>query len=148
MSELKMYTAMITPYHDNLEVNYDKAGDIAEYLVAHGSDGIVVCGTTGESPVLTKEEKLQLYAAVKARVGAQVEVWAGTGSNDTRTSLELSREAEKLGVNGIMLVTPYYNKPSQEGMYQHFKTIAEKLSTPVCSIMSREGLPPTFCRKQ
>lgn len=131
MSKYKMLTAMITPYHDNLEVNYEKAGEIAEYLVNNASDGLVVCGTTGESPVLSTEEKLKLYAAVKAKVGKKVEVWAGTGTNNTKASIDLSKEAEKLGADGIMLVGPYYNKPSQEGLYQHYKAIAQSISLPV-----------------
>ncbi len=131
MSAPRLMTAMITPYYDNLEVNFDKAGKIAEYLCNNGSEGIVVCGTTGESPVLTPSEKLQLFATVKDMVGKRVPIWAGTGSNDTRQSIELSRDAEGYGVDGIMLVTPYYNKPSQEGLYQHFKQIAESVSVPV-----------------
>ncbi len=126
-----LLTAMITPYYDDLSINYEKAGEVAEYLCNNGSEGLVVCGTTGESPVLDHEEKLRLYDTVKKKVGKKVPVWAGTGSNNTRSTVELSKEAEKLGVEGIMLVTPYYNKPTQEGLYQHFKTIADSVSLPV-----------------
>lgn len=131
MLAARLLTAMITPYDSQQRVNYAKAGEVAEYLCNNGSEGIVVCGTTGESPVLTPEEKLRLYATVKEKVGDRAQVWAGTGSNSTAASLELSREAEKLGVYGIMLVTPYYNKPSQEGLYKHFKAIAGSISSPV-----------------
>lgn len=131
MTMPRLLTAMITPYDQELQVNYDKAADLAEYLVANGSQGIVVCGTTGESPVLSADEKLQMFRVVKKQVGDRVPIWAGTGGNNTRQSVEMSQEAQKIGVDGIMLVTPYYNKPSQEGLYQHFRTIAEALDLPV-----------------
>ncbi|HBK53180.1 MAG TPA: 4-hydroxy-tetrahydrodipicolinate synthase, partial [Syntrophomonas wolfei] len=121
MSAPRLMTAMVTPYGDNLEVNLSQAAKLAEYLYENGSEGIVVCGTTGESPVLSADEKLQLFAAVKEKMGKRIPIWAGTGSNYTDYSIELSRKAEKTGVDGIMLVAPYYNKPSQEGLYQHFK---------------------------
>jgi len=131
MSAPRLMTAMITPYGDNLEVNLSQAAKLAEYLYENGSEGIVVCGTTGESPVLSADEKLPLFAAVKEKMGKRIPIWAGTGSNYTDYSIELSRKAEKTGVDGIMLVTPYYNKPSQEGLYQHFKAIAGSVSLPV-----------------
>lgn len=131
MSAPRLMTAMITPYDQNLEVDYAKAAELAKYLADNGSEGIIVSGTTGESPVLTKEEKISLFKAVKDAVGDRVKVWMGTGSNNTKQSIELSREIEKLGADGIMLVCPYYNKPTQEGLYQHFKAIAESVSLPV-----------------
>ncbi|MBO8159399.1 4-hydroxy-tetrahydrodipicolinate synthase [Thermosyntropha sp.] len=131
MSAPRLMTAMITPYDENLEVNYTKAAELAKYLADNGSEGIVVSGTTGESPVLTTEEKLQLLKVVKGAVGDRIKVWLGTGSNNTRQSVILSQEAEKNGADGVMLVCPYYNKPTQEGLYQHFKTIAESVSIPV-----------------
>ncbi|NLJ72929.1 MAG: 4-hydroxy-tetrahydrodipicolinate synthase [Syntrophomonadaceae bacterium] len=131
MESVRLLTAMITPYDENLEINYEKAGEIANYLASNGSDGVIVSGTTGESPVLTGEEKLQLLETVKKAAGDKMQVWSGTGSNNTKETIKLSLEAEKLGADGIMLVTPYYNKPSQEGLYQHFKAIASKLSLPV-----------------
>lgn len=131
MESVRLLTAMITPYDENLEINYEKAGEIANYLASNGSDGVIVSGTTGESPVLTGEEKLQLLDTVKRAAGDKMQVWSGTGSNNTKETIKLSLEAEKLGADGIMLVTPYYNKPSQEGLYQHFKAIASKLSLPV-----------------
>ncbi len=151
MSIPRMMTAMITPYTDDLQVNYDKAGEIAEYLCRNGSEGLVVCGTTGESPVLSHEEKLELFAVVRDSINGRIPVWAGTGSNNTAATVELSREAEKLGVDGIMLVTPYYNKPSQEGLYQHFKQVAQNISLPVMlyNIPGRSSidlLPETVAR--
>lgn len=127
----RLLTAMVTPYDDQLQVDLDKAKRLAKHLAETGSEGIVVCGTTGESPVLSAEEKLALFAAVKEEVGDKVEVWAGTGSNNTNASVELTRSASRLGVNGIMAVTPYYNKPSQNGLYEHFRAIAEATDLPV-----------------
>lgn len=131
MAAPRLMTAIITPFDDDLQVNYSKAEELAEYLCDNGTEGLVVCGTTGESPVLSHEEKVGLYEAVKRKVGHRVPVWAGTGSNNTAATIELSRKAEKVGADGIMLVTPYYNKPTQEGLYQHFKAIAESVSVPV-----------------
>ncbi|HQA49239.1 MAG TPA: 4-hydroxy-tetrahydrodipicolinate synthase [Syntrophomonadaceae bacterium] len=147
----RLITAMITPFDDRLQVNYAKAAEVAEHLVQNGTEGIVVAGTTGESPVLSDEEKLRLFATVKEQVGSRVSVWAGTGSNNTQHSIELSREAEKLGVDGVLLVGPYYNKPSQEGLYQHFRAIAEAINIPamVYNIPSRTSsniLPETMAR--
>ena len=147
----RLITAMITPFDDKLQVNYAKAAEVAEYLAKNGTEGIVVAGTTGESPVLSDEEKLRLFATVKEQVGSRVSVWAGTGSNNTQHSVELSREAEKLGVDGVLLVGPYYNKPSQEGLYQHFRAIAEAINIPamVYNIPSRTSsniLPETIAR--
>lgn len=151
MSFPGLMTAMITPYDDSLQVNYSKAGEIAGYLCDNGSEGIVVSGTTGEAPVLSNEEKLNLFAVVKEKVGQRVQVWAGTGSNNTDVVVQLSREADKLGVSGIMLVTPYYNKPGQEGLYYHFRKIAESVSIPVMlyNVPGRTGtnlLPETVAR--
>ncbi|WP_461180983.1 4-hydroxy-tetrahydrodipicolinate synthase [Virgibacillus kimchii] len=124
-------TAMVTPFDRNGELDLSAAENLVNHLIANGSDGIVVGGTTGESPTLTHEEKLQLFNFVVKAVNKRVPVIAGTGSNNTKESAELTREAEVCGVDGVMLVTPYYNKPSQEGMYQHFKTIADNTSLPV-----------------
>lgn len=151
MTTLKLFTAMITPYDSDLQVNYEKAAEIAQYLVNNGSDGLIISGTTGESPVLSSGEKINLLAAVRDRVGTKAEVWAGTGSYDTQASIELSRAAEKTGVDGLLVVVPYYNKPSQEGLYQHFKAIAGSVSVPIMlyNIPSRTGvnmLPETVAR--
>ena len=151
MNMPRLITAMITPFDDNLQVNYSKAAELAEHLVENGTQGIVVSGTTGESPVLTEEEKLRLFSVVKAQVGDRVSIWAGTGSNDTQHSVELSRRAEQVGVDGLLLVSPYYNKPSQEGLYQHFRAVAEAVSLPIMvyNIPSRTScnlLPDTMVR--
>jgi 4-hydroxy-tetrahydrodipicolinate synthase len=127
----RILTAMVTPMNENLEVDYAIARNLAKYLIAHGSDGIVVCGTTGESPTLTNEEKLNMFKEVRNAVGTSGTVLAGVGSNSTTASVALAVQAAKTGVDGIMAVVPYYNKPSQEGMYQHFKAIAEAVSLPV-----------------
>ncbi|MBP2657314.1 MAG: Dihydrodipicolinate synthase [Firmicutes bacterium] len=127
----RILTAMVTPFDDDFSVNYDAAATLAKYLVANGSDGLVVAGSTGESATLDKEEKLKLFATVLDAVGDKATVIAGTGSNDTMASVKLTQEAEKLGVHGAMLVGPYYNKPPQEGFYQHFKTIADSTSLPL-----------------
>jgi 4-hydroxy-tetrahydrodipicolinate synthase len=127
----ELVTAMVTPFYDNGEINYSKAAELAAYLAENGSEGIVVAGTTGESPTLTDQEKLRLFRTVVDAVGGKVKVLAGTGSNDTRHSAALTEEAEKCGVDGIMLVAPYYNKPSQEGLYRHFSAIAARTDLPV-----------------
>ncbi len=127
----RVMTAMITPFNKDLAVDYGVARKLARHLAQSGSDGLVICGTTGESPTLTKEEKLELFRVVVEEVGGEAIVIAGTGSNSTADSIELTQTAEKLGVDGVMLVCPYYNKPSQEGLYQHFKAIAESTNLPV-----------------
>lgn len=127
----RLWTAMITPFDEQLKVNYAKAVELANYLCDNGSEGIIISGTTGESPVLSMEEQLQLFALIKEKVGKRVPVWGGTGSNNTKHVVEVSREAEKTGLDGLLLVCPYYNKPPQEALYKHFKTIAEAVSIPV-----------------
>lgn len=127
----RILTAMITPFHEDLSVNYEAAATLAKYLVANGSNGLVITGSTGEAATLTDEEKLKLYDVVMKAVGDKATIIAGTGSNDTRASIALTLAAEKLGVHGVMLVGPYYNKPPQEGFYQHFKAIAESTKLPI-----------------
>jgi len=144
-------TAMITPFNPDLSVNYSAAANLARYLVENGSDGLVVAGSTGESATLTKEEKLELFKVILDAVGDRAAVIAGTGSNDTRASIEITQEAEKLGVHGAMLVGPYYNKPPQEGFYTHFRAIAEATSLPIIiyNVPGRTGsniLPSTIAR--
>lgn len=144
-------TAMVTPFNENLEVNYDAAQALAELLVQTGSTGLVVSGTTGESPTLTHEEKVTLFRKVKEAVGNRAAVLAGTGTYDTEESVRLSQEAERAGVDGLLLVAPYYNRPSQEGLYQHFKTIAHAVDLPVMiyNIPGRTGVnvePGTLLR--
>ncbi len=127
----RVLTAMITPFDGDGAVDYAEAGRVASWLAAHGSDGLVVAGTTGESATLTREEKLTLFRAVRATVGPDTKVLAGTGSYDTAAAASLSREAEATGVDGLLVVTPYYNKPSQEGLYQHYKAVAEATTLPI-----------------
>lgn len=124
-------TAMVTPFDENLKVDLDKAQRLANYLTENGSDGLVVSGTTGESPTLSKDEKIQLFKAVKDAVGNDVKVIGGTGSNSTNESIELSQAAEATGVDAVMLVVPYYNKPPQSGLFAHFSTIANSIALPV-----------------
>ena len=124
---------------------------MARHLVQSGSDGLVVCGTTGESPTLTRDEKVELFRVVVEEVGGEATVIAGTGGNSTAFSVELTQAAEKVGVDGIMLVCPFYNKPSQEGMYQHFKAVATCTGLPILlyNIPGRTGinmLPETVAR--
>jgi len=126
----RLLTAMVTPFNEEGEVDYEQARKLALALLDSGSDGLVVVGTTGESPTLTLEEELNMFREVKAAVGERGAVVAGTGSNSTAEAIEATREAEKIGVDACLLVVPYYNKPSQEGLYQHFKAIAECSSLP------------------
>ncbi|GBF34190.1 4-hydroxy-tetrahydrodipicolinate synthase [Desulfocucumis palustris] len=147
----RVLTAMITPFTRDLAVDYSVARKLARHLVQSGSDGLVVCGTTGESPTLTRDEKLELFKIVVDEVGGEATVIAGTGSNSTIPSIELTQAAEKVGVDGVMLVCPYYNKPSQEGLYQHFSAIAKSTNLPVMlyNIPGRTGvnlLPATMAR--
>lgn len=127
----RILTAMVTPFNENGEVDYNKVTELVNYLIANGTEGIVVAGTTGESPTLSSDEKVLLYKKVVEVANGRIPVIAGTGSNNTQGSIELTKKAEAAGVNGIMLVVPYYNKPSQEGLYQHFKAIAEATTLPV-----------------
>ncbi|TCZ80017.1 4-hydroxy-tetrahydrodipicolinate synthase [Paenibacillus albiflavus] len=127
----RVVTAMVTPFDDNLQVNWNQVERLVNYLIEEQqSDTLVVCGTTGESPTLTDDEKLRLFAAVKTAVRGRCKIIAGTGSNSTAHTIHLSKEAEKLGVDGLLLVAPYYNRPSQEGMYQHFKAVADAVEIP------------------
>ncbi len=131
MKSGQVLTAMITPMNKDYSVNYTAAVELAQRLGENGSDGVVLSGTTGESPTLSFEEKVKLFSTVTDALGGQMTIIAGTGSNSTQDTIALTKAAEKAGVDGIMLVTPYYNKPSQEGLYQHFKTVAENTSLPI-----------------
>lgn len=131
MKSGQLFTAMITPMNKDQSVNYGAAVELARRLAENGSDGVVLSGTTGESPTLSFEEKVKLFSEVTDALGGQVEIIAGTGSNSTDDSIALTKAAENSGVDGIMLVAPYYNKPSQEGLYEHFKAIALQTSLPV-----------------
>lgn len=121
---------MVTPFDDKGAVNYKQARKLAMALLDSGSDGLVVTGTTGECPTLSREEKLRLFAEVKSVVGKKGTVVAGTGSYNTKESEELTKEAEKIGVDAALLVVPYYNKPTQQGVKEHFKAIANGTSLP------------------
>lgn len=127
----QIITAMVTPFDERGNIDYPATEKLIDHLIENGSDGLVVSGTTGESPTLTNEEKVELFRFTIKTVAGRVPVIAGTGTNNTRESIELTKQAEDAGADGIMLVVPYYNKPCQEGMYQHFKTIAETTSLPV-----------------
>ena len=128
----QMLTAMVTPFDTDLQVDHDRAGELARWLVKEKSDGIVVGGTTGESPTLSNDEKLDLFKTVRAAVGPDLPLVGGTGSNDTAASVAFTQAATDLGVlDAVMCVGPYYNKPSQEGFYQHFKACAQATSLPV-----------------
>jgi len=121
---------MVTPFDDNLQIDYSKLDRLIEHLIATGTTTIVVAGTTGESPTLSHDEKITLFTHVVQKVAGRVKVVAGTGSNNTADSVKFSQEAEEAGVDGLLLVAPYYNKPSQEGLYQHFKMIADSVKIP------------------
>lgn len=132
MAEMpRLMTAMLTPFDEGLSLDVGRARELAAKLVDEGNDGLVVTGTTGEAPALSHEEKERLWAAVVAAVGGRAMVVAGTGTNSTRDSIELSKVALGVGAHAVMLVAPYYNKPSQEGLYQHFVTAAEAIGAPV-----------------
>jgi 4-hydroxy-tetrahydrodipicolinate synthase len=125
----RLITAMVTPFTEAGEVNYEQAKKLALALLNSGSEGVLVVGTTGESPTLTHEEELRLFSEVKSAVGKGT-VIAGTGSNSTAEALAATKGAEKIGVDACLLVVPYYNKPTQDGLYQHFKAIAQSTSLP------------------
>ncbi|WP_193556874.1 4-hydroxy-tetrahydrodipicolinate synthase [Nocardioides caeni] len=126
-----MLTAMVTPFREDGSVDLDAVQKVAKYLVDNGNDGLVVSGTTGESPTTTGAEDGETLAAVKDAVGGRAKVVAGVGTNDTRHSVELARQAEKVGADGLLLVTPYYNKPSQAGVLEHFRQVVEATAVPV-----------------
>ena len=143
MAELgRLITAMATPFDEAGQVDYAQAKRLANALLDSGSDGLVVSGTTGESPTLSTDEKLRLFSEVKEAIGERGAVIAGTGNYNTAESVELSQEAEAAGADALLLVVPYYNKPPQEGLYQHFKTVAESVKIPciLYNVTSRTSL--------
>lgn len=127
----RMITAMVTPFSADRGLDLPRAAQLADKLIAEGSDGLVVCGTTGESPTVFYDQKLELFRAVIDAVGGRVPVIANAGDNCTDDSVEFARKVVGLGVDAIMAVVPYYNKPPQEGLYQHFKAIANAVDVPV-----------------
>lgn len=140
--------AIVTPFKNNGDVDYDKFRDLIEYQIAHGTDCIVVCGTTGESSTLSHEEHLDCIKFCAEVVNKRIPVVAGTGSNCTETAIYLSQEAEKYGVDGLLIVTPYYNKATQKGLIKHYTDIANSVSLPIImyNVPSRTGtniLPET-----
>lgn len=143
MAEIgRLLTAMVTPFDDDGEINYKKARKLATALINSGSDGLVIGGTTGESPSMSNDEKIRLFAEVKEEVGEQAAVIAGTTDNNHRNSIELSKEAEGVGVDGLLLTVPAYNKPPMDGLYEHFKAIAAATSLPgiLYNVPSRTSL--------
>jgi len=143
--------AIVTPMKANGEVNYEKFGDLIEFQIDGGTDAIIVCGTTGEASTLTHEEHLEVVKYCIDKVAGRIPVIAGTGSNCTDTAVYLSKEAEKLGADGLLTVSPYYNKATQNGLYQHFKMIADSVKLPILlyNVPSRTGcniLPETIVR--
>ncbi len=148
----RVITAMVTPFDKNGQVNYAVAEQLAVHLVENGSDGLVICGTTGESPTLSWSEEYELFQVVKKAVSGRGKIIAGTGSNSTKEAIEATEKAAKLGLDGSLQVVPYYNKPPQEGLYQHFKKIAQtspNLSIMLYNIPGRTGqnlLPETVAK--
>lgn len=148
----RVLTAMITPFDGEGQVNYAVAESLAAYLADNGTDTIVICGTTGESPTLSWDEEYELFKVVKAAVAGKAKVMAGTGSNSTQEAIAATRKAQDIGLDGSLQVVPYYNKPPQEGMYQHFRAIAEACSDiplMLYNIPGRTGqnlLPETVAR--
>ncbi|MGI6486381.1 MAG: 4-hydroxy-tetrahydrodipicolinate synthase [Tepidanaerobacteraceae bacterium] len=127
----KIITAMVTPFDKNLKIDFSALEKLIEHLIKNGTDTLLVTGTTGESPTLSDEEKIELYKAAIKIADGRAKVMAGTGSNSTYHSIELSVKAQEVGVDGLLLVAPYYNKPTQQGLYDHFKMIAERVDIPV-----------------
>lgn len=132
LKKARIITALVTPFKEDGSINFEALPKLIEHLLAHHTEGLIIAGTTGESPTLTHEEELELFAVVQKIVKGRVPLIAGIGTNDTRDSVEFAREVDKFGGFAAGLaVTPYYNKPTQEGLYQHYKAIAEASNLPV-----------------
>ena len=138
----EVITAMVTPFNDKREVDYEKVEALASYLVENGSDAVLMAGTTGESPTLTFDEEIEIMCSAKRAVNSRGKVIMGTGSNSTETAVMMSKRAEKEGADAILSVVPYYNKPSQSGLIEHFSAVAEATELPVIlyNIPSRTGI--------
>lgn len=134
--------ALITPFDKNDQVNYEKLAELLEYHIKQNTDSIIVTGTTGESSTMTDEEKLKVIEFTVKHVNKRIPVIAGTGSNNTKHAIELSRKAEQLGVDALLIVTPYYNKGNENGIYEHYKLIAENVNIPIIlyNVPSRTGV--------
>ena len=141
----RLLTAMVTPFAANGEVDEQATAALATNLVDRGHDGLIVCGTTGEYSTMTDEENENVFRIVKEAVGDRAKIVAGVGSNDTAHTLHLASRAEAVGVDGLLVVTPYYNKPTQTGLEAHFRTVADAVKTPVMlyDIPGRAGIPIT-----
>lgn len=134
--------AIVTPFHEDGSVNYEKFAEFIEFQIANGTDAIIVCGTTGEASTMSHEEHLSVIGFCVKQVAGRIPVVAGTGSNSTKEAIYLSVEAEKLGADGLLVVSPYYNKATQKGLYAHFKAIADSVRIPVLlyNIQGRTGV--------
>ena len=139
----RLLTAMVTPFAEDRSVDEEATAKLAVELVERGNDGLVVCGTTGEYSTMTDEENARVFQVVKDAVGDRAKIVAGVGSNDTAHTLHLTELAEKVGVDGLLVVTPYYNKPTQTGLLAHFRAVADAADTPVMlyDIPGRAGIP-------
>lgn len=137
----RLATAMVTPFDENGEIDYEAVNHLIDHLLSHGTEALVVAGTTGESPTLSIEEKISLFRHVHTYVRKRAQVIAGTGTNDTRTTRILTQAAEEIGVDGVMVVVPYYNRPSQSGLAQHFEAVARTTRLPIMlyNVPSRTG---------
>ena len=134
--------AIITPFHEDGSINYDKLDELIDFHCANGTDAIVICGTTGESSTLSEEEHMDCVKFTIERTKGRLPVIAGTGSNSTYTAIEMSREASEAGADGLLLVTPYYNKATQQGLIAHYKAVAAEVKAPIIlySVASRTGV--------
>ncbi len=141
----RLLTAMITPFYENVDINYEMAAKLSKAIVDSGSDGLVIGGTTGEAPTISDEEKLKLFSIVKESIGSENALIAGTTNNDTKASIKLSKLAESENVDGLLLTVPSYNKPTQDGLYEHFEAISESVSIPciLYNVPSRTSLNMT-----
>lgn len=147
----RVLTAMITPFQADGSVDFEGAVVLAKHLLANGSDGLIVCGTTGESPTISNEDKLKLFTTIVKECGHMGSIVANTGSNDTAKTVAFTKEASKTGVHAVMGVVPYYNKPNQQGVFLHFKAMAEATDLPVVvyNVPGRTGgkiLPATLAK--
>ena len=138
----EVITAMVTPFNSQREIDYNKAEELAKYLITHGSDALLVAGTTGEGPTLTHEEEFELLSTIKRAVANKAKIIMNAGSNSTETAVMAAKWAQKEGVDAILSVVPYYNKPSQNGMIEHFSAVAESVDLPVIiyNIPGRTGV--------
>ncbi len=133
--------AIITPFHEDGSINYDKLDELIDYHCENGTDSIIICGTTGESATMTEEEHIDCIKHTIDYTGKRIPVIAGTGSNSTATAIQMSKEASEYGADGLLIVTPYYNKATQQGLFEHYKAVADEVTAPIIvySVASRTG---------